>query len=81
MNGLGFSQTKQKIKMMNKLEKLLAEHRLSASDCFHQLNELTGIDKSKFSAKEVKDIDDSINELEIELSMRRLFISELETLL
>lgn len=67
--------------MENKLQKLIAEHRLSASDCFHQLNELSQLDLSKFGEKEIKDIKDSITELEVEMSMRKLFIAELETLL
>lgn len=34
-----------------------------------------------FGEKEIKDIKDSITELEVEMSMRKLFIAELETLL
>jgi len=67
--------------MENKLQKLISEHRLSASECFHQLNELTQLDLNKFGGKEIEDIKNSIMELEIEMSMRKLFIAELETLL
>lgn len=67
--------------MKNKIEKLLAEHRLSAEETSFQLNELTQLDLSKFTDKEKKDLQDSIMELEIELSLRRLFCSELENLL
>lgn len=67
--------------MKNKIEKLLAEHRLSAEETSFQLNELTQLDFNKFNDKEKKDLKDSIMELEIELSMRRFFCSELEDLL
>lgn len=66
---------------MEKLNKLIQEHKLSREECSIQLNELTEIDKTKFSKKEIKDIEDSILELEVEKSMRSLFISELQTLL
>lgn len=66
---------------MKIIQKLLQEHKLSAEETSFQLNELTLLDINKFSDKEKKDLLDSIRELELELSMRRLFCSELEDLL
>ena len=67
--------------MNNRLAELIANHRLLAGEVFHEINELTQIDVSKFSTNEQKDIKLSIETLESELSLRKAFISDLETLL
>lgn len=68
-------------KMNNKLQELIATHRILAGEVFHALNELNQMDLDKFSDREAKDMRDSINDLENELSLRRGFISDLETLI
>lgn len=65
---------------MKRLEKLISEYSLSAEETWIQLNEINQIDSSKFSEKEVKDIDKTIAELEVEYSMKKIFITELENL-
>lgn len=59
--------------MENKIKKLLAEHKLACEETWFQLNE--------FSGKEKEDLSNSIEELQLEMSMRKLFISDLEDLL
>lgn len=66
---------------MNKLEKLIAEHKLAKEETWEQLNELSKIDTSKFSEKEKKDIEVSVLELQQELSLRNCFLSDLQDLL
>jgi len=66
---------------MNKLEKLIAEHKLAKEETWEQLNELSKIDTTKFSDKEKKDIEVSVLELQQELSLRNCFISDLQDLL
>lgn len=66
---------------MNKLEKLIAEHKLAKEETWEQLNELSKIDTTKFSDKEKKDIEVSVLELQQELSLRGCFISDLQNLL
>jgi len=67
--------------MKNKLQELLDNHRQISTEVWHELNELNKIDTSKFSDVDVKDIKQSIYDLENELVMRKSFIAELETLL
>lgn len=66
---------------MNRLEKLIAEHKLAKEETWEQLNELSKIDTTKFSDKEKKDIEVSVLELQQELSLRNCFISDLNDLL
>lgn len=66
---------------MSTLIKLIENHRLLAGEVFHELNELNQIDTSKFSKTEQKDIETSIQELSSELSLRKAFLSDLETLI
>lgn len=67
--------------MENKLNTILVNHRQIASEVWHEINELSKIDTSKFTKLEQNDIKLSIEFLESELSLRKAFISELETLL
>ena len=67
--------------MENKLTSLIANHRLICGEVFHELNELSQIDTSKFSETDKRDIELSIDNLSSELSLRKAFVSELETLL
>ena len=66
---------------MNKLEKIIAEHKLAKEETLEQLNELSKIDTTKFSDKEKKDIEVSVQELQQELSLRLCFLSDLNDLL
>lgn len=66
---------------MTKLEKLIAEHKLAKEETWEQLNELSKIDTTKFSEKEKKDIEVSVQELQQELSLRNCFLSDLNDLL
>lgn len=65
---------------MSKTEKLLEEHLLLANETWYQLNEVSKLNTEKFSKKEKIDIENSITELELEYSMRKLFIADLENL-
>lgn len=65
---------------MNRLKKLLEEHMLLCTENWVQLNELSQLDTDKFSNKEKTDIINTITELELEYSMRKLFIADLEDL-
>lgn len=67
--------------MKNKLQELLDNHRQISTEVWHELNELNKIDTSKFSDVDVKDIKLSVEMLESELSLRKAFLSDLETLL
>jgi len=66
---------------MKKLQQLISDHRLIAGEVFHELNELNQIDLSRFSDNHAEDIKQSIDNLEKEYNLRKVFISELETLL
>lgn len=66
---------------MSTLIKLIENHRLICGEVFHELNELNQIDTSKFSELEEKDIKQSIQDLSSELSLRKAFLSDLETLI
>lgn len=72
-----FTETKNKMTV----EKLIEEHKLAKLETWEQLNELKQFDTSKFSAKEKEEIILSLMELQMEYSMRCLFLSELESLL
>lgn len=63
------------------VERLLEEHKLAKLETWEQLNELKQFDTSKFSAKEKEEITLSLMELQLEYSLRLVFVSELESLL
>ena len=67
--------------MDNRLNNLLENHRLLASETWHQLNELSKANLVDVSVKEISEVELSIQELQLEYSLRRSFINELETLL
>lgn len=67
--------------MKNKLQELIDNHRLISTEVWHELNELNKIDTSKFSDVDVKDIKQSIYDLENEYRYRKDFLSDLESLL
>jgi hypothetical protein len=66
--------------MKEKIEELIAQVKLRRDEIFHELNELSQIDISKFSDADTKDIKQSIYNLEGEYQIRRDFISDLEYL-
>jgi hypothetical protein len=72
-----FTQRKNKMTV----EKLIEEHKLAKLETWEQLNELKQFDTSKFSEKEKEEITLSLMEIQMEYSMRCLFVSELESLL
>lgn len=76
-----FSRRNRRIIMKDKLQALLDNHRLISSEIWHELNELSKIDTSKFSDVDARDIEQSIYDLENELVLRKSFVNELETLL
>lgn len=63
------------------LNKLIAEHKLLKTETWEQLQALNGLDISKFSEKECRELQQSINELQVEYSMRQCFLGDLESLL
>lgn len=67
--------------MKDKIIKLLEEHKLLAQENFTQLELISQLDTSKFGEKEKQEITMSITELEFEYSLRKSWISELESLL
>jgi hypothetical protein len=67
--------------MKNKLQELIKNHKLICEEVSYELNELSQMDRSKFSKIEWKDIELSIDSLQSELSLRNAFVSELQTLL
>jgi len=67
--------------MDNRLQKLISTHRLICGEVFHELNELSKIDISKFNKIDKEDIEKSIENLSEELSLRKAFLSDLETLI
>lgn len=68
---------------MNKLEKLIQEQKLAIQETHEQLNELSVLldVKNKLSAKERTELENTINELQQEISLRGGFKADLETLL
>lgn len=67
--------------MDNKLNELIQTHRLLCSEVFHELNEISKINTSKFSKTDKADIETSIQNLSEELSLRKAFLNDLESLL
>lgn len=68
-------------KDMTDLEKMIENHKLLKEEVFEQLNELSKLDLSKFGEKEKQEIELSIYELELELSLRNAMLSDLRSLL
>ncbi len=66
--------------MKDKLQALLENHRQLSSEVFHMLNELNKTDLTDVSEHERHEMKLSIQELELEYSLRRSFLAELETL-
>lgn len=67
--------------MKDKLEQLIETHKLIKQEVWEELNELNKLDLDKFSAKEKKELQQSINDLSNEYQQRLDFLSDLETLL
>lgn len=69
--------------MKEKIENLIKEQRLAIEETHEQLSELTSLldVKNKLSVKERTELENTVNELAQELSLRQGFKSDLETLL
>ena len=66
---------------MESIHKLITNHKTLALEVWEQLEELNRLDLTKFSDKERKELELSIMELQLEYSMRKSFLDELESLL
>ena len=68
--------------MKNKVKKLIQNHKSICLEVWEELNELNKLlQLDKFSEKETADLQQSINDLTSEYSLRLAFVNELETLL
>jgi methyl-accepting chemotaxis protein len=69
--------------MIDKIQSLIQEQKLSVQETREQLNQVASLldVKNKLSLKERAELENTINELEQEVSLRFGFLSDLESLL
>lgn len=67
--------------MEEKISKIIQHHEEARSEVYYLLTELNGIDLSKVSVKEKRDIREAIIRSEEEHTYRGIFIDELKNLL
>jgi len=63
------------------IEYLLAQEKTSKEEAQFELNELDKLDTSKFDAFEAQKLEEKIQMLQLEVTLRNGFISDLENLL
>jgi len=67
--------------MREHIEYLLVQEKLSKEEAQFELNELDKLDTSKFDLFEAQKLEEKIQMLQLEVTLRNGFISDLENLL
>ncbi len=67
--------------MKNKIANLIQQHKLRRTECTEMLNEITQLGTSGMHFDERELIKNSIIELQLEMSLRKSFVDELENII